>query len=85
MTLSKLSVFCFVTLTFAFLLSGCLSSQPVTPVANQETKTVNASTPVQNLNAEDILNAFKSANLPIEKELIFTGENDPNKLLGKPN
>lgn len=85
MTLSKLSIFCFVSLTFAFWLSGCQSSQTVAPIANQETKTAATSTPSQNLTAEEILNALKTANLPIEKELVFTAENDPNKLLGRPN
>ncbi len=82
---NRLSIFCFATLTFALSFSGCQSSQTVTPVANQETKSVTASTPVQNLNAEDVLNALKAAKLPIEKELVFTAENDPNKLLGRPN
>ena len=85
MTSSKLSIFCFVSLTSALWLSGCQSSQTVAPVANQETKSVTASTPVQSLNAEDVLNTLKAAKLPIEKELVFTAENDPNKLLGRPN
>ena len=85
MTLSKLSIFHSVILTFAFLLSGCQSSQTVTPVANQEIKTATTFTPPQSLKAEEVLNALKAANLPIEKELVFTAEDDPNKLLGRPN
>lgn len=42
-------------------------------------------TPKQNLTAADVLNAFKEAKLPIEDDIIFTGETDPNKLLGRPH
>jgi hypothetical protein len=38
----------------------------------------------ESLKIEDILKAFKAAGLPIEKEIIYTEENDTNKLLGRP-
>jgi hypothetical protein len=38
----------------------------------------------ESLKIEDILKAFKTAGLPIEKEVIYTEENDTNKLLGRP-
>lgn len=85
MKLSKLSIFYFAFLIVAFSHFGCQSSQSVAPVNNQEDKTEVASTPLQTLKAEEVLNAFKAANLPIEKELLFTAEDDPNKLLGRPN
>jgi hypothetical protein len=64
--------------------SGCQSPQN-TPVANQDNKTSTASASKQTLTAEVILNALKTAKLPIEKEIAYTAENDPNKLLGRPN
>jgi hypothetical protein len=55
------------------------------PAPSQGTKAVATPTPNQNLTAEDVLNALKAAKLPIEKEIVYMEENDPNKLLGRPN
>jgi hypothetical protein len=35
--------------------------------------------------ADKVIAAFKGAGLPIGETVIFTDENDPNKLLGRPN
>jgi hypothetical protein len=52
---------------------GCSSAQPPSSKAT-----------TGSLKIEDVLKAFKTAGLPIEKEIIYTQENDPNKLLGRP-
>ena len=86
MNLHRVSRPCIV---FALLLlaaaAGCQPSPVTAPAPGQETKSVATTTPNQNLTAEDVLNALKAAKLPIEKEIVYTAENDPNKLLGRPN
>ena len=67
------------------LLASCQSPKVTAPASGQEAKSVATPTPNQNLNAEDVLNALKAAKLPIEKDIVYTAENDPNKLLGRPN
>lgn len=42
-------------------------------------------TPVNPLTSQQVLNAFKTANLPIADVVIYTDETDPNNLLGRPH
>lgn len=65
--------------------TGCQPSPLTAPAPGQEAKSVVTPAPHQNLTAEDVLNALKAAGLPVEKEIVYTAENDPNKLLGRPN
>lgn len=39
----------------------------------------------QPMSAEELAKALKSAGLPIENIIVYTEDNDPNKLLGRPN
>jgi len=64
--------------------SGCQSPQNMA-VVNQDNNVPAASALKQTLTAEDILTALKTSKLPIEKEIAYTAENDPNKLLSRPN
>lgn len=69
----------------AITLIGCQSASDVESNATQEVKNTPKTSEIQQLKAEEVMNAFKKANLPIEKEVVFTEEDDPNKLLGRPN
>lgn len=40
---------------------------------------------ITKMNAEDIINEFKSAGFPINKIVVTTEENDVNNLMGRPN
>ena len=63
------------------LLSGCQSK------ATKSTSPAGLPTPTPNqlLTANDVLKAFKDANLPIKDDVVFSDETDPNKLLGRPH
>jgi hypothetical protein len=54
------------------------SVKPATPV------TTDSPIPI-NLTADSIIQSLKAGGLPIKNEVVFTDENDPNKLLGRPN
>lgn len=69
----------------AVTLIGCQSGNNVKPNATQEVKNIPKTSEIQQLKTEEVMNAFNKANLPIEKEVLFTEEDDPNKLLGRPN
>lgn len=61
---------------------GC-GSQNALDTSQKEMATVAKPNPT--LTAEEIIKSLKAAKLPIEKEIVFTAESDPNKLLGRPN
>lgn len=65
--------FVFVGLLFiTLLLWGCGSQEKVQPIKK---------TPA---NAEEVVKALKESGLPIGDISVFTAENDPNSLLGRP-
>ena len=66
----------------SLVLFGCQSQ--TTKLAATATPTPTP-TPKQQLTADDVLGAFKEAKLPIEDDVVFTDETDPNKLLGRPH
>lgn len=63
----------------ALLVSACGKPAFVSPPNGSPTPQY------QVLQAEDVIKAFKAANLPLADEIIYSPENDPNKLLGRPN
>jgi hypothetical protein len=65
--------------------AGCQSPPATAPTPEREAKSVATPTPQENLTTEAILDAMKAAKLPVEKEVVYTAENDPNKLMGRPN
>ena len=69
---------------FFSMLTGCQSPQPAVPVSNNTAPTP-VVTPITNLRAEDIVQAFKAAGLPISGDIVYSEESDPNNLLGRPN
>jgi hypothetical protein len=62
---------------------GCKGTSLNTNQASPPPAKVNSS--ANNLRAGEVIKSFKAAGLPIEKEIIYTDENDPNKLLNRPN
>lgn len=68
--------FCFLLaglfLVFALVLGGCGSQEKAQP------------TPKLPTNAEEVVKALKESGLPIGDVQVFTAENDPNSLLGRP-
>lgn len=66
------------SLLLIFTLMGC--SNDAKQVSEKK-----SSAPRTNYTANEVLQAFKKANLPIEKIEEYTAETDPNKLLGRPN
>jgi hypothetical protein len=53
-----------------------------TPTAIVPTDT---STPLPAASADQVIEAFKAAGIPITNEITYTAETDPNKLLGRPH
>lgn len=72
-------------LSIVATLVGCRSPGPK-PQSSPES-TASQARPVADLalTAEGVLSALKAANLPIENDVLYTAETDPNKLLGRPN
>jgi hypothetical protein len=72
-------------LSFAVTLGACQSFACNTGVSNLNSQTATTPASSQPIKAEDILDALKAAKVPIEKEIVYTPETDPNNLLGRPN
>lgn len=70
---------------FSLLISLTISCR--NPTASTKVNTAPQPSPTAQptrLSASDVLSAFKAAGLPINREIFYTAENDPNKLLGRP-
>jgi hypothetical protein len=65
-------------------LAGCRPAEVSAPAADSGAKPSASPTP-DRLTAEAVLAALKAAGLPVEREIVYTTETDPNKLLGRPN
>ena len=72
-------------LSFAITLGACQSVACNTGGSNLSSQTATTPSPSQPIKAEDILDALKRAKVPIEKEIVYAPETDPNNLLGRPN
>ncbi|MDN5293186.1 MAG: hypothetical protein PWQ91_410 [Eubacteriales bacterium] len=72
-------VFATLILVTALFLAGCGSQEK-----NQSTPKSPVSTKKLPANAEEVVKALKESGLPIGKVMVFTAENDPNSLLGRP-
>jgi hypothetical protein len=64
--------------------SSCQSSQVNTKPENKDNQTSTSITS-DKLKANNVLDALKKANLPIDRITVYTAETDLNKLLGRPN
>lgn len=67
--------------------SATAAPKPIAPTVAVVTPGAGISLPStsQMGGADKVIAAFKAAGLPIGETVIFTDENDPNKLLGRPN
>lgn len=70
------------SLFLCLLLTGCSqSAQTENNTQLNQTK----STASEKLTADQVINAFSSAKLPLNNLVVYKAETDPNKLLGRPN
>lgn len=76
-------LFCSVAIFLSLLIISCQNSS--TPSSTSETKPVANLSEKTSLKVSEVIEAMKKAGLPVEKEIIYSAENDPNKLLGRPN
>ncbi len=76
--MNRKALFIVVSIMFAVLLCGCQSETSTGPEPTTESKLTLET-------AEDIVNALKDAGLTITNMDVYTAENDPNSLLGRPN
>lgn len=61
------------------LLGGCSGSEQGSAKGSEAVQ------PKKALTAAEVTTAFKDQGLPIDKVEVYTAENDPNTLLGRPN
>ncbi len=70
-------------LSAVVLMTGCSSEKTQDEPIQETTKEVEEKISITN--PEQVIQAFKDKGLPIGKVFIHNAENDPNKLLGRPD
>lgn len=86
----KFAHFALLYLAVFLLFSGCakVSVEKENVANSNSTPAVNANTTASqesSLTGKQVVDALKNAGIPITKEVVFTEETDPNKLLNRPN